>query len=142
MLVTATAAGAGVITLAGKHLIGRGRPAMQYAIGAGSGFSFPSGHSLMSAAVLGVLAVLLARVARTWGRQVWTAGSVLSLIGLIGLSRLYLGVHWLTDVLAAWLLAGMWLAAVLVVWRHSGAWDITTTSAGVDRPVPERRQVR
>lgn len=120
VIVVVTAAGSGTITLAGKHLVGRFRPALEYAIAGQQGFSFPSGHSLNSTAILGVLAVLAGRLTRSWAHRVWIATAAVALVGLIGLSRLYLGVHWLTDVLAAWLLGGMWLVAVLGAWRYSG----------------------
>ena len=117
IFVAVTAAGSATITLAGKHLVGRARPVMQNALGGEGGFSFPSGHSLNAMAVLGVLAFLTAGSTRSWARRVWVSAFTVLTVALIGLSRLYLGVHWLTDVLAAWLLGGMWLIAVLGV-RH------------------------
>lgn len=119
-VVALTATGSGVITLAGKHLVGRQRPALEYSVTGDGGFSFPSGHALNSLAILGVLAVLLARTMHSWSRRVWTLTCAAVVIGLIGLSRLYLGVHWLTDVLAAWLLGGLWLTTVIVVWQFAG----------------------
>ena len=120
VIIALTAVGSGVITLAGKHLVGRARPAAEYALAGESGYSFPSGHSLNSMAILGILAVLTARAARTWARRVWVSAVAVLAVALIGLSRLYLGVHWLTDVLAAWLLGGIWLTAVLGVWHYFG----------------------
>ncbi|RPF28025.1 bifunctional DedA family/phosphatase PAP2 family protein [Georgenia muralis] len=122
-LVVLTAAGSGAITLAGKHLVGRARPAMELAVAGEGGFSFPSGHSLNSLAIIGVLAVLAARATLSWSRRVWIGAGTGVLVALIGLSRLYLGVHWLTDVLAAWLVGGVWLIAVLGLWRYSGMRD-------------------
>jgi membrane protein DedA with SNARE-associated domain/membrane-associated phospholipid phosphatase len=119
-LVVVTAVGSVAITVAGKHLVGRARPALEYAVAGEGGFSFPSGHSLNSLAVVGVLAVLAARATASWARRVWISAGAVVLVAGIGLSRLYLGVHWLTDVLAAWLVGGTWLLAVLGVWRHSG----------------------
>ncbi len=117
VFVAATAAGSATITLAGKYLVGRARPATQFALAGEGGFSFPSGHSLNAMAILGVLAFLTVQSTRSWARRVWASAFTALTVALIGLSRLYLGVHWLTDVLAAWLLGGMWLILVLAV-RH------------------------
>jgi undecaprenyl-diphosphatase len=82
-------------------------------------YSFPSGHAVMAAGFWGVLALLMAMELRGWRRWALTAlGAVLAL--LIGFSRLYLGVHYPSDVLGGYLLAISWAAAVGIVftlWR-------------------------
>jgi membrane-associated phospholipid phosphatase len=67
--------------------------------------------------VYGMLAALLAAATPRWGRKVsvWTAALLLA--GLVGLSRLYLGAHWLTDVLGGLALGAAWLFALLTVAR-------------------------
>ena len=79
------------------------------------GFSFPSGHAATSALVAGTLAWLLSRLV-PWrpARVVIAAGFGVWAL-LVGLSRLYLGVHWVSDVLGSWLLAGAWLAGLLAL---------------------------
>ena len=73
---------------------------------------FPSGHALLSFCLYGVLAAVLA--ARLKGRRaralVWAAAALLVL--LVGLSRLYLGVHYPSDVLAGYAAAFVWVVAV------------------------------
>lgn len=70
--------------------------------------SFPSGHSMMSATVYLTLAILLVRLADTRAQKCYIVGAALLLSGIVGLSRVYLGVHWPTDVLAGWLAGGAW----------------------------------
>ncbi|MFJ1756084.1 phosphatase PAP2 family protein [Kitasatospora sp. NPDC088134] len=91
------------------HGFGRPRPpASGWAFDA-SGFSFPSGHSFTSAVSAGLLALALAGSGRRAVRVGARVGAVL-FAGAIGLSRVYLGVHWPLDVLGGWLLAAGWLA--------------------------------
>ena len=93
-----------------KDLVGRARPAAAEQVVVLTNPAFPSGHALGSCTVIGVIAaVALARLTLRWLRiavAVLAAAFVLA----VGVSRLYLGVHWTTDVLAGWLLAAAWLS--------------------------------
>ncbi|MEV7184627.1 phosphatase PAP2 family protein [Kitasatospora sp. NPDC093102] len=91
------------------HAFGRPRPPETDWAFTASGFAFPSGHAFTSALSAGLLALAVAR-ARPSAARTAAAGAVL-FAGVIGLSRIYLGVHWPLDVLAGWLLAAGWLAA-------------------------------
>ena len=84
--------------------------------------SFPSGHSLNALVIVGILAYLLIR--HFWDRSWWLKVLIIVLAAVyaisMGLTRVYLGHHWLTDVLAAWVLGLAWLAVVIAchrVWR-------------------------
>jgi membrane-associated phospholipid phosphatase len=79
-------------------------------------YSFPSGHAMVSAAFYGYLAYLSWRVLNGWKRVAATVFLVL-LVLLIGLSRMYLGVHYLTDVVAGYVAGFVWTDAVILAGR-------------------------
>jgi len=120
-LVLATSViGSGLITWAIKLLIARDRPALPLAIdGAEHGFSFPSGHSLTSLALCGALSYLAVQYLPTWRSRTYAVAVLLTTAVAVASSRLYLGYHWLSDVLASWTLAALWLAAVFTADRIS-----------------------
>ncbi|OLF12630.1 hypothetical protein BU204_28610 [Actinophytocola xanthii] len=78
-------------------------------------WAYPSGHSLTSMAVVGVLTVLAVRHLRARPARVAAVVVGAALVAAVGLSRVYLGVHWPTDVLAGWLMGAMWLAVWLIL---------------------------
>ncbi len=77
-------------------------------------YSFPSGHSMMSAVIYLTLALILAAVIRQRRVQLYVIGCSLGLVALIGVSRLYLGAHYLSDVIAGWIVGLVW--ALLCRW--------------------------
>ena len=111
LLVTA-AAGTSLLVVLVKLLIGRARPEGGMLVLVNSS-SFPSAHSAQAVATYGALAYLAGRAAPRWGQRVaaWTAAALIAL--LVGFSRLYLGVHWLSDVLGGYALGAAWLAIVI-----------------------------
>jgi len=93
-----------------KYVIDRPRPALWPLIAPEYGTSFPSGHSVYAAALAGVLIVC----GWQWGRRLrWLVVLIaLSWAGLMGVSRVYLGAHYPTDVLAGWALGAWWVAVL------------------------------
>jgi membrane-associated phospholipid phosphatase len=118
LLMAATAAGSLAITVAGKAVVGRSRPPEIDAVPPlEHSYSFPSGHTLNAVALAGIVAYLLVRrQQRAWVRVV-TVAAAAGFAFLMGLSRVYLGVHWLTDVLVAWALGLAWLVTVITAHR-------------------------
>jgi undecaprenyl-diphosphatase len=102
------AIGAGVIGLAAlaveiiKSTVARERPEVLDPILVERGFSFPSGHASLSMVAYGILAVLVSRSYLSRPTQLAVFGVVVALVFLIGLSRVWLGVHYPSDVIAGW----------------------------------------
>lgn len=85
-----------------KLIFGRERPPRPW-LGTADGYSFPSGHSLMTALFYGFILYMLIRTGKICpGRKRLTAVFLVCLPVLVGLSRVYLGVHYASDVLAGW----------------------------------------
>jgi membrane protein DedA with SNARE-associated domain/membrane-associated phospholipid phosphatase len=120
-LLAAAWLGAWVLSDTVKVLTHRARPPVAQAIGHWTGYAFPSGHATKATATYGMLAALLAATTPRWGRKVavWTAALLLA--GLVGVSRLYLGASWLTDVLGALTLGAAWLFVLLTASRTMSA---------------------
>jgi undecaprenyl-diphosphatase len=112
LLVVVTLSGAGLLNMLLKQTFARTRPDPFFDYPLPVSHSFPSGHAFFAASLLGGLAVLLSdRIRSTPIRiAVWAVAIVLIL--LIGLSRVYLGVHYPSDVFAGYAVAVVWVAAV------------------------------
>lgn len=79
--------------------------------------SFPSGHSMMAAIVYLSLGVLIARVQPRFVLKLYAMSVAILLTLFVGVSRIYMGVHWPTDVAAGWLAGGAWAMICLIVAR-------------------------
>jgi undecaprenyl-diphosphatase len=116
-------AGAQVLSSGMKLGFRRDRPFFPDPLASESTFSFPSGHALVSLAVYGALALVLARRVSTPGRRALLFAGTALLVLAIGFSRLYLGVHFLSDVLAGYAAGIAWLSLLYVVlevrWRYT-----------------------
>ncbi len=122
--VVAVAGGLAVapaLTTALKALLDRERPPLGEALLRPGDASFPSGHATGAAAAAVVLAWVVARTARRRGAAPLAAALAVLFAVAVGLTRVYLGVHWPTDVLAGWVAgAAVGWAVVLAVRPHAG----------------------
>lgn len=112
MLVLLATLGGGLLESLLKMLIARQRPGPMFQLMPEYSHSFPSGHSMMSAVVYLSIAVLLARIQKRRIIRIYVVIVALFLTFIIGVSRVYLGVHYPTDVLAGWSLGLAWASFV------------------------------
>lgn len=117
ILVGVGVAGSLLMTVAGKGMVGRVRPPLADAVRPyETSPSFPSGHTLNSTVIAGLVAyLLLLHLSSALARVLSIAGAVIWFVSM-GLSRVFLGYHWLTDVMAGWTLGLAWL--LLVITSH------------------------
>ncbi len=135
LLVVATVGGA-LIDFGLKDLVARGRPNIVSHLMPADSFSFPSGHSMMSMVVYLVLAVLLTPQLPDRRSRVYVVAVALFLTLIIGVSRVYLGVHYPSDVLGGWSLGLAWAT---LCWL--AAWYLERRRAAtIARVVLEQRQ--
>jgi undecaprenyl-diphosphatase len=120
----AASAGAGILTLATKDIIERIRPAQAQQLIAVSGFSYPSGHSLSTAALYLTIAIIACRNVENRGARAAIFIAVSLVVMMVGASRVYLGVHYATDVVSGISLGAAWallLAGVFTRFGHRGS---------------------
>lgn len=115
VLVVGAMAGAAAVFTAVKTVLDRARPPAAERLVDVANESLPSGHATMSVVVLGSLLVL-ARSRHGRGTRAWLAAAAAAWVAAVGATRIYLGVHWFSDVVAGWLVGAAWLAVCVAVW--------------------------
>lgn len=119
-LIAALAGAIGLYEIV-KNVVDRPRPSTTIWIGHYSGGAFPSGHATQSVAFYGMLAVVLGIGSSARPRAIlWSAAGLIAIV--VGASRIYLGGHWLSDVLGGYALGAAWVATVAVIMVLSSRW--------------------
>jgi undecaprenyl-diphosphatase len=108
---TVAVAGAWSINIMAKLLFQRVRPALWQSPVPEHDYSFPSGHAMLSMAIAGSLIILAWPTCLRWPALI---GGSIGVLG-IGLSRLYLGVHYPSDIIAGWCASLLWVTGVYLI---------------------------
>lgn len=122
IIVLVAVIGGALMDLELKELFGRIRPQIIPSLVFEKSYAFPSGHSMMSAVIYLSLASLIARLQVRFRDKIYIISVAIFLSFIIGISRVYLGVHYPTDVLGGWSLGLAWAALCWFV-----AWFISKT---------------
>lgn len=146
--VAVSVLGAMVLNALVKQLVGRLRPVVDHPVYTVPGLSFPSGHAMSSLVTYGVLLLVLVPLLHGTARRALTV-AVVAVVVAVGFTRMALGAHYLTDVLAGWLLGALWLLLTTLAfhrWRREAhvpadgplPGDLPADQADELRPVPRR----
>ena len=112
-----TAGGGGLLNLELKRYFARARPDVAEMLRRANGYSFPSGHAMGSAVAFGALAYLSFRVIKSWPAKTAMIAFLYTMIAAVALSRVYLGVHWISDVLGGVTAGTVWVATTTVAYE-------------------------
>jgi undecaprenyl-diphosphatase len=135
ILLVASVGGGMLVSLLLKDLYDRARPDLVPHGSVVHTQSFPSGHSMMSAITYLTLAALLVRVQPSRLLKLYVLALGILLTGLVGVSRVYLGVHWPSDVLAGWAVGAAWAAMTwFVTARLQAREGVEPEAEGVPTP--------
>jgi len=117
VLAVGAMAGASLVFTVLKNVFDRNRPPVPDRLVSVTNESLPSGHATMSFVVVGTI-VVLAWAGRSTLARVLLVVAAAAWVGAVGATRVYLGVHWFSDVLAGWAVGAAWLALCVTAWRR------------------------
>jgi undecaprenyl-diphosphatase len=112
-----TAAGGGLLDWELKRYFARARPAVAEMLRRANGYSFPSGHAMGSAVACGALAYLAFRAIKSWPLRAAVIAFLYTFVAFVALSRVYLGVHWISDVAAGVSAGTVWVTTTTVAYE-------------------------
>jgi phosphatidylglycerophosphatase B len=144
VFVVVTAGAGALLNLGLKMILARARPDLASALAVARGYSFPSGHAMGSFITFGALAYVALRQPWPWVAKSAGLAIALTMVVLVGLSRVYLGVHWASDIAGGWSAGTVWLAFAVVAFemllrlrqRRRGAAPTSPAADVPDKPVP------
>ncbi len=117
-LVALTGLGGGLLVRGGKRLTDRDRPPVEDHLISVSNQAYPSGHGMGSFVVVGIVLVVALPSLHGPLLRACAATAAAVFVAAVGLSRIYLGVHWTTDILGGWCFGALWLILCLTVYRY------------------------
>lgn len=143
VFVVVTAGAGALLNLGLKMIFARARPDLASALIVEGGYSFPSGHAMGSFITFGALAYIALRQPWPWQARSAALAIGMTITALVGLSRVYLGVHWASDIAGGWGAGTVWLAAAVVAFemllqRRRGAAPTSPAADVPDKPLPAR----
>ncbi|MCH8180584.1 MAG: phosphatase PAP2 family protein [Proteobacteria bacterium] len=138
-LALGSAVGGQGLALALKAVFSRDRPDAVFHATVAAGHSFPSSHAMMSAVVFLTLAALLARLTPRTRLRLYVMGVAAVLSGAVGVSRVYLGVHWASDVAAGWAGGAAW---ALLCWQAAHWLGLGREDSGHSSGQDSRQETR
>ena len=100
-----------------KLYFARARPDLAEALRTADGYSFPSGHAMGSTVVFGALAYLILRIQAPWRKRAAGLAAAVTFIAAIAASRVYLGVHWISDIVAGITAGTLWVTIATVAYE-------------------------
>jgi undecaprenyl-diphosphatase len=147
VFVVVTAVAGALLNLGLKMIFARARPDLAAAIAVARWYSFPSGHAMGSFVGCGAVAYVALRQAWPWGAKSAALALALTIVVLVGVSRVYLGVHWASDIAGGWSAGAVWLTSAVVAFemllriraRRRGAGPASPAADVPDAPAAARR---
>jgi undecaprenyl-diphosphatase len=133
MILVLAAGSGGLISESLKAVFGRERPPVAYQAVEAINTSFPSGHATLSAVVFLTLGTVAARLLKRRREKAYILIAAVLVALLVGLTRVYLGVHWASDVLAGWCLGAAW---AMICWLAAWAWQRVNRPGATAPPAP------
>ena len=117
-----------------KDLFARPRPSFEHPLVVDTSYSFPSGQAMESVVVYGILAYFVVLTSRAWGKRAVSVGGAAIVVLLIAFSRVYLGAHYVSDVVGGFAAGGAWLSAVITAWEAMCSRDMANQRGQASSP--------
>ena len=114
LFIALAVGGASLLSVLAKDVTGRDRPPVDIRLQRAHSSAFPSGHSTQAAATYFALVIVVTVLCQSRPLRIMTWSAATLIVFLVGVSGVYLGMHWATDVLGGWLLGSLWVAGLAV----------------------------
>ena len=121
-----------------KDLFARPRPRFERPLVVETSYSFPSGQAMESLVVYGMFAYFAVLTLIGQGKRALSVGGVAVLVILIGFSRVYLGAHYVSDVIGGFVAGGAWLSALITGWETIRRRDMASQRGQASTPLDRR----